>query len=513
MMTVLGSLLKKKVEGNDSMKKKNNRLIFTAISMVILFAMISAAFAATDQFGNAADNGEIGSNISEGELDSTQVSSEEDQLTEEDKEKEAETVDQTDEESKEQTDTDKSESDSESQKKETTSKTSSAAGSSTTSTPAKTENAASKTESSSPKPEETANTVEASRGDTSVKLVSGAYVVATNGSDSNPGTPDKPWKTIQKAADTLKAGDTVYIRGGTYNERVVLKNSGSSGNYITFMNYPGEKPVIDGKGIDWGYNWNGLVNINSKSYIKLSGLRIVNSRWAGFASVPDSSGSSNVQITNSSTYNTQASGIVFMNASSITIAGNSIEKACVSTAGSQEGISLENVNSFVVRSNKVFNFTNNVQGKGGEGIDAKQGSSNGKIYSNTVYNIPKIGIYVDSYKKASSNIEVYGNNVYNCGLGIAVAAEKGGSLKNVNIYGNTLKNNKGAYTVAGWNYDYASPMDNIRFNNNTISGGNIRLNNPDATNVYVTNNKISGGTIVMDGGIESETTIEGNTIN
>ncbi|MBN1484358.1 MAG: hypothetical protein JXA37_06510, partial [Chloroflexia bacterium] len=44
------------------------------------------------------------------------------------------------------------------------------------------------------------------------------YYVAPTGSDSNPGTQDYPWQTIQKAADTLAAGDTVYIKAGIYEE-------------------------------------------------------------------------------------------------------------------------------------------------------------------------------------------------------------------------------------------------------------------------------------------------------
>ena len=39
-------------------------------------------------------------------------------------------------------------------------------------------------------------------------------------SDSNPGTEDLPWKTIQKAAETIMAGDTVYVKEGTYNEQI-----------------------------------------------------------------------------------------------------------------------------------------------------------------------------------------------------------------------------------------------------------------------------------------------------
>ncbi|MBF7097344.1 right-handed parallel beta-helix repeat-containing protein [Alkalibacter sp. M17DMB] len=385
----------------------------------------------------------------------------------------------------------------------------------TTTTAPTTETTTTKTETTTttaPKTEPATEPVKAEEPvqETKPATVAGAFFVSKSGNDANPGTEAAPWKTIQKAASTLKAGQTVYVKEGTYNERVVLKNSGTSGNYITFTNYPGDKVVIDGSGIDWGYSWGTLFNVNSRHYIKINGFRVVNSRWGGIGSQPDSNGSQYVTVTNCSTYNTKASGIAFYHAGNITIDGNSVEKACTAS-GSQEAISISNVATFTIRNNKVFNITNSVQGAGGEAIDAKNGSSNGKIYNNTVHDIAKIGIYVDAYTKNSSNIEIYGNNVYNCGLGIAIASEKGGVLKNVNVYSNTLKNNKVAYTVAGWNYSYVSPMDNIKFNKNTVSGGNIRLNNPDATNVYVTNNKISGGTIVMDGGLMSETTIDGNT--
>ena len=56
-----------------------------------------------------------------------------------------------------------------------------------------------------------------------------SYYVATNGSDSNPGTLSRPWRTIGKATQTLQAGDTVNIRGGTYNERLIPSRSGTSG--------------------------------------------------------------------------------------------------------------------------------------------------------------------------------------------------------------------------------------------------------------------------------------------
>ena len=51
------------------------------------------------------------------------------------------------------------------------------------------------------------------------------YYVAKDGNDYNSGTEAQPWITIQKAADAMVAGDMVYIKEGTYNERIELMNT------------------------------------------------------------------------------------------------------------------------------------------------------------------------------------------------------------------------------------------------------------------------------------------------
>ena len=53
--------------------------------------------------------------------------------------------------------------------------------------------------------------------------------VSKRGSDSNNGTADNPWLTIQKAANSVIPGETVVIETGTYNERVIIPSS-ASGN-------------------------------------------------------------------------------------------------------------------------------------------------------------------------------------------------------------------------------------------------------------------------------------------
>ena len=67
------------------------------------------------------------------------------------------------------------------------------------------------------------------------------YYVAKDGNDSNPGTLAEPWLTIGKANQELQPGDTVYIREGVYQESIAPINSGTSGKYITYQNYPDEK--------------------------------------------------------------------------------------------------------------------------------------------------------------------------------------------------------------------------------------------------------------------------------
>ena len=104
-------------------------------------------------------------------------------------------------------------------------------------------------------------------------LASEIFYVAPSGKDTNPGTFEKPWKTIQHAADTLQAGQTVFIREGIYHEAVVTSNGGNTNDgYIVFSAYQKEKPVIDGAGVNDANN--GFV-IN-KSYIQLIGLEVCN---------------------------------------------------------------------------------------------------------------------------------------------------------------------------------------------------------------------------------------------
>ena len=107
-----------------------------------------------------------------------------------------------------------------------------------------------------------------------------SFYVSPAGDDSAAGSETAPWATIQKAADTVPEGSTVYLREGIYNEKVLIQRGGTSeSTRITFTNYPDETPIIDGTGIVGG-QYSGLVLVVDAGYITLEGMEVRNNSIA-----------------------------------------------------------------------------------------------------------------------------------------------------------------------------------------------------------------------------------------
>ncbi|HHW00655.1 MAG TPA: hypothetical protein GXX36_14045, partial [Clostridiaceae bacterium] len=84
-----------------------------------------------------------------------------------------------------------------------------------------------------------------------------AFYVSSDGNDSNDGSIDSPFLTIERARDAVRQINsdmdkdiTVYLRGGEYKIEDTIEfnstDSGTNGYYITYRNYPGETPVLSG---------------------------------------------------------------------------------------------------------------------------------------------------------------------------------------------------------------------------------------------------------------------------
>jgi hypothetical protein len=107
-----------------------------------------------------------------------------------------------------------------------------------------------------------------------------SFYVSATGDDSNPGTQAAPWRTVQHAADTARAGGTVNVRGGVYEELVSIKASGNATDgYITLRSYPGETAILDAEHFTPS-DRQGVLTIHNQSYIRIEGFEIRNFRTA-----------------------------------------------------------------------------------------------------------------------------------------------------------------------------------------------------------------------------------------
>ena len=97
-----------------------------------------------------------------------------------------------------------------------------------------------------------------------VKVLPLTYYVASKGSDANDGRSfTTAWATLQKAASTMVAGDTVTVGAGTYDAVVNMTTSGTASYPITFRAATGAQPIVQGFQI-------------VANYIKVIGFEITN---------------------------------------------------------------------------------------------------------------------------------------------------------------------------------------------------------------------------------------------
>jgi hypothetical protein len=72
------------------------------------------------------------------------------------------------------------------------------------------------------------------------------YYVSPVGSDINTGTKESPWLTIDKAANKMQPGDTLFLLDGVYFQTVDISVQGTLDQPITIASYPGDNAIVDG---------------------------------------------------------------------------------------------------------------------------------------------------------------------------------------------------------------------------------------------------------------------------
>jgi Right handed beta helix region len=342
------------------------------------------------------------------------------------------------------------------------------------------------------------------------------YYVSTTGSDSNPGTLGQPWRTIGKAASnqSLKPGDAVYVRGGTYSETVSVTVSGSgTGGLITFAAYPGEAPIIDAAGITPPSGADtGLFLIANHSWLVIQGFELRNYQTSIVKAIPAGiflrGACQNITIrkcnihdiynTGGTTSNSgNAFGIAVYGssttpASGIVIDGNDVHNL---KTGASESLTINgNVTNFLVTNNTVHD-NNNI------GIDCigfentcPDPAQDQACSGNTVWNISSQGnqAYTDGdysadglYCDGAANVTMERNIVYGTDIGVELASEHSGKLtSNILLRDNFVFNNRqtglflGGYANAGTGGTQGCAItNNSFFQNDTLawSNGEIQM--------------------------------------
>jgi hypothetical protein len=343
--------------------------------------------------------------------------------------------------------------------------------------------------------------------------------VSPDGSDSNPGTQERPYRSITKAAETAKAGDTVLVREGVYIESIKFWNSGTEKKPIIF--FAEEGVVIEGPD-DLPF-WRGILQLFNLRHITISGFYLKDSKWFG-VQIDECS---YITIDSCFVENTEASGIWAINSDHILIINNRVRNACTfaggpegsphANAGAQECITVNGVDTFQVLYNEVYESSVGLYG--GEGVCLKGGCFNGEVAYNLVHDNVRIGLYAGSWDDV---VSFHGNVVYDNLQGIGVSSETGWPTNNIQIYNNLVFNNScHGIVVSAWVMN--GPRDNISIIGNTVvgngygsfSGGITIQPEANANNITVRNNIASGNNVwqIMSDSPEKNVTCDHNLIN
>jgi hypothetical protein len=334
-----------------------------------------------------------------------------------------------------------------------------------------------------------------------------SYWVAADGNDDGPGSSSEPWATLQKAADTAVLGSTVYVRGGTYAQRVDVHVSGEPGNPITFEPAPGEAVVLDGSSLEVPEEQSAMISIDSQHDLVVRGFEIT-----GYSS--DASGhvpigilvtgaadhirlEGNVVHDMGTTFHGRTGG----DAHGIGVFGTTVDHPIDDveivdnqlsnlTLGSSEALVVNgNVTNFLIQGNQVHDTNNigiDVIGFEGTASDPMVDQArDGVVRGNTVWNIDSYGnpayghdrsadgIYVDGGR----DLLIEGNVVHDVNIGLEIASEHGGrAARNVTARNNVIYDATAiGVAIGGYDRRRGSTEDSVIVNNTVVNTDGVEL--------------------------------------
>ncbi len=351
------------------------------------------------------------------------------------------------------------------------------------------------------------------------------FYISPNGSDSNDGSENSPFKTFSHAIKRLSAGDILYVKGGSYHQQIELPSElkGDENSYITIAADPkNENPaVISGSNLVDDFR---ILTIDGASYVRISGLSFSEANGLYAAGIQINPASNHIIVDNCSFSEITvpepekedhvSNGILCYGSSAtasidnILLYGNSFSNMatgwgeCVSVVGNCQNVNI---------------IKNTIDGTGNIGIDvggnygycpepsldfaryvyiAENDVSNCESsYGDTAY-----GIYADG----GQHIQIEDNSVSSCSGGIEVGAEEAQRSESYATYDVLLRNNRVsnseecALAIGGYEIDCGLVRDvkvvsnTFTDNANSEDGAIIALSK--CKNVSITDNTFTQST-------------------
>lgn len=299
------------------------------------------------------------------------------------------------------------------------------------------------------------------------------YYVSTSGSDSNAGTEAAPFRTIQKAASVVSAGDTVIVAAGTYtgnnlcsgdNAIVCLTRGGSISAHVTFQSATLYGAKLVGAGNNAGFRYT-----SSSNYVDLEGFEI-----SGIAAIAADGGASAIQM---------YSGGKGSTIKRVSI--HDIGYVCTDTTKGQNGIFVQQP-SVTVERTAIYNV-------------GRKTPLDGCTYSTTNFQNHDHGIYLNGTNESTAipggNGAVIKNNLfYNNKRGWSIQLYPG-SLSSVVVANNTFAFEnpyREGHIIIGANLTSSTISNNVFFDPLTYA---LNFYSGTMSSVSITNNITYSGTL------------------
>lgn len=205
-------------------------------------------------------------------------------------------------------------------------------------------------------------------------------------------------QSIQAAVDNAQSGQVVCVRAGNYHEQIKIKEADAG---ITLMAYPGEKPVIDGRGVlpvaTAKNKYMGLIHITGND-VTVDGFEVRDSAIRGIAVIqPPASAQplQNVIVRNMTVHGSKDAGINVNGNDTVRPRNILIENNVVydnllknSNGGAGgNGLTFIEVNNSTARGNVVYNNL-------GEGLVIGRWTDNITLEDNISYDNQHANLYI-----------------------------------------------------------------------------------------------------------------------